>query len=403
MSCRPLSAPSSSSAAGPSLVAAVRAAAPAAEAVLVRDPVEDRDAPASADIDLLAFEAIDDIVPERVWRPGERPLDLLRLPAAWLDCPERLARHGLVAHRLCASVPLLLTTDRAKRGTSAAARYAEGTEARRERIAGFFEMASLAVREVGVTWDFPPLASFWLQMAYAASLAALGDALSLWCPNVYTRPFSPAGLRPRPPASASADRVWETLRLDGGAARLVAPIERLQKLTSRYPEPVWPERMRAATRAEFRYFRSGEELRWRVSVACELEARGASQAAVWYLRFWAYALARLPMVHACAAEGLDVSFLRPERAVAPALAQGCPDILDALAGVLQPVRPIAATDVIESFEALCAWRAELEAILEDRGLRPNAGPWLPWKPAPAHEDARLATVHSGRGATPCPD
>src|SRR4029077_18351750 len=57
------------------------------------------------------------------------------------------------------------------------------------RIAGILDLGFLTVREMGITWDFPALALFWLHVAYAACVAAIADAAGVLCPNVYSRPF----------------------------------------------------------------------------------------------------------------------------------------------------------------------------------------------------------------------
>ncbi len=71
--------------------------------------------------------------------------------------------------------------------------------------------------------------------------------------------------------------------------------------------------MRAVTRAEYAYTLDARELDWRIQVAEEMADDGFPEAALYYLRFWAYSLARIPMVWQSALEGKDIPFLRPER------------------------------------------------------------------------------------------
>ena len=369
------------------LVAQIR---PEAEAVLVRVPVIDPRTPDTSDVDVAAFTDIEDLRPARLHvRAGaDTPatmVDITWLPSAWLADSEALAVRGLIPHRVLTSeLVWSRSPDVAERCRRVAALFYQ-PDIHRRRLSGFFEMGGLTVREIGITWNFPALALFWLHMAFAATLSAGVDGSRRLCPNLYTRPFDYLRELAR---TAGQDLVamWTSaLRVEADFAELTAAVRRIHAvIVSRFSEPSWPDAMRMGTRVEYRYWVHPGELEWRVSAASEMFRRGDAAAAIHYLRFYAYALARAPMVYARALEGRNVSYLRPERAVRPDLERLCPDILDdidlALSGSLSPDRTL----VEQALATLHVFKARIVETLHASGAPvPELEPWIPHRSPPA--------------------
>jgi len=362
--------------------------APRAHAVFVRTPVIDPDFAGTSDLDFIVFSDVEELYPERLEPAAadgdqRRIVDLTWLPAAWLNDPEFLSAHGLIAHRLATST-LVFGADDQTAAQAAVTRNFYRPDIQQRRLSGFLELGSLTVREIGVTWDFPALALFWLHMAHTACLAAALDGLRRHCPNVYTRPF---GYLAELDAIAGADFASEwtrTLCLDADPAEAIVAVRRVREIVARqFPEPAWPASMRAATRFEYRYWLRREESEWRISVAEEMCRHGHAAAALHYLRFLAYALARVPMIHARAAEGRDVSYLRPEKAVGPDLSRLCPAILGDLNTVLAGRRAPLVTTVERALASLHVFRERVVEILREWGAPvPTLTPWTPYRPAP---------------------
>lgn len=357
-----------------------------AEAVFVRTPIIDDVCPDTSDADVLVFGRVDRLMPERVHLSDRRrpaTIDIMWYPSTALREPKRLAAEGLVAHRLLGSTQVFDTTGRA-----AAARQEIGTlmyrpDIQTRRLAGFLEMGCLTVREVGITWDFPALAVFWLQMAHSACLAAMVDAMRGVCPNVYTRPFDYVSEIEHETRVGLRERLVTALHLDADPLELMAPLERIHRTVSaRFSEPPWSPNTRSDTRAEYAYVISRQELEWRIRAASEMVARAADPAAACaYLRFWAYSLSRIPAVWQRVHEGMEVSFLRPDRAVRPDLERVCPDIVDDLTTVLSGKRSITVSQVEESLAQLLRLRARTLEFLRTRGLElPGMKPWQPYHP-----------------------
>jgi hypothetical protein len=335
-------------------------------------------------VDLLVFGQVDDLCPQRLFlsdaRASRAVVDVTWYPATSLGDPQFLARAGLVAHRLLSSFPVFDPSGNAAAQREVVRGLMYQPHIQAQRIASFLHMAYLTVREIGITWDFPALARFWLQMAYAACVAAICDGIGGLCPNVYTRPFGHVEHIDRGAGTSLRPLLVTALRLDSDPRDLIDPLRRIHRVVSRFREPAWGLNMPAATRAEYRYFISGEELDWRIGVAREMVERGDSAAAVWYLRFWAYSLARIPIVWSRAHDGLSVSFLRPERSMGPDLERQCPDILDDFAYVLRDDRSVTSVDVTDSLEQLYCLRDWARQFLSRRGLPlPDGKVWRPFE------------------------
>ena len=258
-------------------------------------------------------------------------------------------------------------------------------EIQQKRISVFLDTAYQTVREIGITWDFPALALFWLHMGHAACLAAALDGTQRLCPNVYTRPFDymdEAEARLHYPLR----RHWvEVLRLDTDPEEMVSLLRRIHdRIADKFPEPDWPEGIQEGTRFEYRYWLSREELEWRIEVAREMIRRGECAAAVYYLRFCAYAIARIPMVHAWTAEGRGVSFLRPEKAMLPDLQRLAPDIIDDLNATLAGKNALDTNAIQVSISKLNKLRGcTLEFLRECGTPVAELQVWEPYRPQEA--------------------
>jgi hypothetical protein len=359
---------------------------PEAEALLIRHPSVDHPSPSVPDVDVLGIRRDKGLLPERLFLgkgPAKVPIDVIWLSRDLVDNPFQFARAGLLPHRLLSS-EILYDRD----GWMAERWHAIESEMYRpevwhERIDGFLQLAADTVREIGITWDFPPLALFWLHIALTACVTAACDGSGRYCPNIYTQPMAYLRDAAREVGVDLETPFVATLRLDREPRRLVVLLRSLHAtIAHRFPEPVWPPAIRQDTRYEYRYFLSKQELDLRVAAAEQMIGRGEGPAAVFYLRFWAYALARIPMVHQRTLEGIDVSFLRPEKAVLPDLEKNCQEIVDELGDLLAGPEPIHVTDIQRGLQELTAFREVISAYLSERGIPTQSTAWQPFKPPP---------------------
>jgi hypothetical protein len=363
-------------------------ATPEAEAIFVRVPLLDPSSPKTSDLDLLVFGQVNGLIPQRIRLPIDEDsvlmVDVIWLSPGTLDDPEAFATNGVIPHRLLTSQVVFDRTGYATRQCEAVSRLIYRSDIQQKRVSGFLELGSYAVREIGVTWDFPGLALFWLQTACAACLAALCDGVHLLCPNIYTRPFDWLRQVEERYAVQLERSFIRCLHLETDPLALIAPLRRMHHcVSSRFPEPDWPPSIRSSTRSEYRYFLDQDELDWRIGVAGELAASGDPAAATYYLRFWSYCLCRIPMVYWCAHEGRDVSFMRPERAVRPALEADIPEILDDLSSILSGCPPVTVREVKISLEMVLEFRELTLSLLETQGIKLLGLPeWQPFYPAP---------------------
>jgi hypothetical protein len=371
-----------------SLRAAVAHLAGRADAIFAREPLVDPYCPDTGDVDLLVFGPVRDLLPERLFLP-EGPVDLIWLPTTTLDDPARFAARGVVPHRLLSS---RLVHDRTG-GADRQARLVEDAmfepAVQAKRIAGLLELGFLTVREMGITWDYPALALFWLHVSYAACLAALADATRTLCPNVYSRPFDYTGRLEERTGLALTAPYLDVLRLRQDPAELAPALWRIHAAVSRFPEPAWPPGAKDATKYEYRYFGAASELEWRIRAAAEMSRRGRPANGVFYLRLMGYALARIPSVHADSVRGETPAFLRPPRRIRRELEGLCPEVVSDLAFVLGGPEPLDVSDVKHSLGALSTLRRQALALIESRDIvLPSLPEWVPFSAkAPSNDSS----------------
>ena len=258
------------------------------------------------------------------------------------------------------------------------------------RIAALLEMGYLVVREIGVTWDFPAMARFWLHIAYASCISAVADALGILCPNAYTKPLEAIRqVESKTDLSLEADTV-RGLGLDGEIAPAAGALRRIFEAVDRLGTPRWSEQVRQSTRAEYRYYVECSEVEWRIRAAKELASNGDAVSAVYYLRFFAYALACAPMARHFAGLGYDPSYLRPVGAVRPTLDSTCPAIIPELEAILGGSLSMEA--LLGKIEDLQTFRDTCLALLNRLGFKTDAvKPWAPFE----GPTAELATAGEG--------
>lgn len=355
--------------------------APRATAIFIRQTVYEHQVDDNDDIDLLAFGAVEELIVERAWPPALSgpSLDIIWLPAAWLDEPVRLARYGLITHRLLSSNLLWAADARVAALSSAVKALYAVPEHQQARLVGYLDMAGLTVREIGITWDFPPLALFWLHMAWVACLAAMLDGAGALCPNIYTRPLPYARQLEALGAEPQAAPLTQALRLADDVPRLVTLVRQAAATVQRQVnEPAWPEVIRPATRAEFRYWLDAAETEERIRTAHQMAAGGDIAGAVWYLRFCAYSLARLPLVQEHALEGTPTAFGRPARAMRLALERTCPEIVPLIGRILGGPLPLTSSDISDALAQLQRLRQQAATWLARFDFDLTACP--PWQP-----------------------
>lgn len=361
-----------------------------AVAIQLRKPISDPCSPEVYDVDLMMFAPIPAFLPERRHPadPHDRSLDIVWYPQALLEQPEQLAQLGLAAHRYMASEAVHDPS-----GLSAACRAAmlacfQRRDIRTARCAVFLDVGWKTVREIGITWDFPALARFWLHMAASSCIAFGVDGLGGFCPNVFTRPLPYLRWIEAQTGLTLHDALVTALGLDEVPEDAVAPLRRIHRVVAqRFAGPVWPETMRRLTRAEYAYTIAADELEFRIAVARDMLAQGQRASALHYLRFWAYSLARIPMIHARAAEGVDAAFLQPETAVLPDLRQHCPEILDDLRRVLAGDAEVSTAQVQRGVTSVMQLRDTLADALRSRGVTMDPLPaWAPFQPQQRRSD-----------------
>lgn len=362
----------------------IDAVASRAVGVLIRNPATDTRFPDTSDLDFVVLSNVDDLCSERMHLKMQDSAglmtDLTWLPWELVRNAERAATCGLLPHRVLDSCVVWDASGALHRLCEEIRSHMYDIEVQKKRMTVLLAIGFETVREIGFTWDFPALALFWLHMTFPACLSALVDGLGHFCPNVYTRPFDYLSEIDSVLDPGTRNRCVEALHLDVDPVPMMNSLRRIHAhVVARFPEPVWPSAIRSGTRFEYRYWLSPREIEWRINVAGEMLRRRDSVATIFYLRFCAYALARIPMVHACAVRGEPVSFLRPEQAVFPALQRLAPFILEDLNCIFSGGLSLDREDVRRSISMLIDFRDDCIACLRSRGVSvPELQAWEPY-------------------------
>lgn len=365
------------------------AAGSTAIAVLIRNPPIDVRFPDTSDLDFMVLAEMDDLRSERLYLAASggtcTMTDVTWVPWAWVSNSEIAATRGWVPHRLLSSNLVWDAGRGIAQHCQEIGRHMYRPEIQEKRTGVFLDIAYQTVREIGITWDFPALALFWQHMAHTACLAAMLDGMRRLCPNVYTRPFDYIDEVERRTQPGLRAQWIETLHLDADLTQIILCLRRIHAIiAAKFPEPDWPASIRTGNRFEYRYWLSPKEVDWRIRVALEMVRRGDSAAAVFYLRFCAYAVARIPMVHARSCEGRDVSFLRPETAVLPELQRLVPEVIEDLDLILAGTRGLDVDAVNRSLSMLGNLRDSTITCLREHGVPvPDLKAWEPYQPQAA--------------------
>lgn len=356
-------------------------------AILLRNPAIDIRFPDTSDLDFLVLADIAEMRSERLRLPAQggtttMMTDLTWLPWSWVSNAEAAATRGWVPHRLLSSTLVWDFGREVARQCHEIGRNMYRPDIQLKRTTVFLDLGFETVREIGITWDFPALGLFYLHMAHCACLAAMLDGMRRLCPNVYTRPFDYLDEVARRTRLDLRSRWIEALHLDADLMQIIPALRRAHTVVAgRFREPDWPAGIRAGTQFEYRYWLSKDEMEWRISAALEMARRGEYAGAVFYLRFCAYATARLPMVHARTGEGRDVSFLRPEQAVLPELRRLVPEIIEDLELSFAGTRGLDLHGLRKSLGMLDEFRSTALAFLRSCGApAPNSAAWVPYQP-----------------------
>ena len=327
--------------------------------VFVRKPLVDEDCPEASDVDLISIWETAEEWPERMTVDcvgGRKFVDVLWIPISNIFDTVEAAGYKTLPHLLLEYEAIWVKSETVKSIIDNIKLNTFDVDVWARRIRHQIGFGEAAFQEAQKNLDFPPGALFFLQTAHAYYAAALADCLKWSTMSLQTRPVTKLR-RMGAEIGVDLERVLVAdLHLD------VDPTGSLLCLRRVYDHvlarcagcQLYGTSMR--TRGHFAYSLSPVELEFRMSVAKALIEHGDYANANFYLRFWAYSLARCPIVLEEARQGRKPSFYVPFEPFKGSVEASCPEILDDLETILGEKLTVAeAEDAIKGtarFESL---------------------------------------------------
>jgi hypothetical protein len=348
---------------------AARLIEPRSVGIFCRRPLVDGDLPEVSDVDLVSIWDRMEEWPERmvVEGPGGRVfVDILWVPAAAMLDPVKAAGYRMLPHLLLESEEIWVRSE-AVRDMARRIRDASREKGPWEyRLGSQIGFGDAALAEASRNLDFPPASLFYLQTASSYYLTALADSLGESVMHLVNRPM--AGVRRLEAVTGCRleQPLVEGLRLEGDPPASLAALGRVHTAVTARCAARKLQGVNARTRGHYAYSLSPLELEYRNLVAAALIRRGDRSNALYYLRFWAYSLARCPVVLEEANDGRRPSFYVPFRPLGESLRTACPEILGDLATILGG--GVTAGEAGESARRILSLRGDILAKIEERGF-----------------------------------
>ena len=182
--------------------------------------------------------------------------------------------------------------------------------------------------------DFPPAALFFLQTAHAYYITALADCLKLSTMSLLTRPMAKLRRMSVETDPGLEQALRANLHLDADPSASLEALERVHAAVSARHSARVLQGVGDRAHGHYLYSVSTLELEYRIAVAGALIERGDYANANFYLRFWAYALSRCPVILEDARGGRKPSFYVPFRPLRESLQAACPEIIDDMKVIL---------------------------------------------------------------------
>lgn len=297
-------------------------------------------------------------------------VDVLWIPVSKLIDPVVAATYKILPHLLLESEALWTRSESVGPLVEEIRRRAYEREVWERRMGHQIDFGDAALQEASKNLSFPPAAAFFLQMAHAYYTMALADSLRRSTMALVTRPM--ASLR-RISAETGCELeklLVSNLRLQAEPETPVRTLDRIFDAVSRRCAPRRPSGVSGRAMGHYEYSLSPLEFEYRRTVTEALAGRGDTPSANFYARFWAYSLARCPIVLEDARRGRNPSFYVPYGPLKDSIEAACPEILSDVELVMGG--PRTGQEVQESVAGTSEFRnLAVDQILRS-GLRPSS-------------------------------
>jgi hypothetical protein len=237
-----------------------------------------------------------------------------------------------------------------------------------KRLGSLLSFGDSALQEATRNLDFPAGAMFFLQTAHAYYITALADALKINTTSLLTKPMTKLKRMAAESGCALTESLTVNLHLNTEPSASLIALRRVYDAVNARCDSQRIQGMNERTWGHYVYSISSLEFKYREAVGAALIRKRDYANANFYLRFWAYSLARCPVVSEDARQGKKPSFYVPFRAFKKSLTEVCPEIFEdvrlILGGELAPDEAEVSIKGTAHFRQIV-----VEKILE-KGLTP---------------------------------
>ena len=343
---------------------------PSSLCILSRKPLIDEDCPEVPEIDLLSVWNRKEEYPERMTvftNLGRVYVDVLWVPISEMIDPLEAAGYRMLAHLLVESEMVWSKPSFVGPLIDEIRVNAYEKSIWEKRLNSQLAFGDSALQEAERNLGFPPAALFFLQTAHAYYLIALGDAMKESVTSLMTKPMTKLRRMDVATDGDLEEILLANLHLDLEPSASIAALKRVHEAVSARCNPHLVRGMSGRTRGHYEYSLSSLELEYRLAVAEALTRKGDVANANFYLRFWAYSLARCPVVCEEAKQGRDPNFYVPFSAFKESLSEACPEIIEPVSQILGDV---SHGEVEESLRGTALFRELVAEKIMKKGLTP---------------------------------
>jgi hypothetical protein len=338
--------------------------------VLSRKPLMDEDCPEVPEIDVLSVWNRTEEYPQRMTVStslGRVYVDVLWVPVSAMIDPYEAAGYRTLPHLFVESEMVWSKPGFIGPHIDEIRANAYEKAIWEKRLGSQLAFGDSALQEAKRNLGFPPGALFFLQTAHAYYMIALGDAIKESVTSLMTKPMTKLRRMDAATDSDLEEILLANLHLELEPSASIIALKRVHDAVSARCSPHPVRGMSERTWGHYEYSLSSLELEYRLAVAEALSRRGDFANANFYLRFWAYSLARCPVVCEEAKQGKNPNFYVPFRAFEESLIEACPEIIEPVSLILGDV---SRGEVEESLRGTALFRELVAEKIMDKGLTP---------------------------------
>jgi hypothetical protein len=338
--------------------------------ILVRKPLIDEDCPEVSDLDVISIWEKSEEMPERITvktKQGRKFVDILWIPATKIFDAEDAASYKILPHLLLEYESFWMRSSAVNEVVENIKQHIYDAKMWETRIHHQLNFGEAALEEAKKNLVFPPASLFFLQTAHSYFTMALADSLKRSTMSLLTRPMTKIK-HIATDTNTDLDLLMSAnLHIDDNPRDSLIALRRVYDKVAARCNGHRLNGTYMRTRGHFEYSLSALEFEYRELVANALMLNEDFANANFYIRFWAYSLARCPIVLEEARQGRKPSFYVPFDPLSESVKATCPEILDDLKMILGG--EISTREAEQSIEGTVKFRNIVQMLIQKKGIK----------------------------------